>query len=81
MVSLRSIFALTSLGLARATAVNVKREAITTLTSAQVSAFTPFTYFASAAYCNPSTTISWTCGGGFIRCSTLEARPEVVLLK
>ncbi|KAI0258631.1 lipase [Gloeopeniophorella convolvens] len=37
-------------------------QAITTLSPAQVAAFKPFTYFASAAYCSPSTTLTWTCG-------------------
>ncbi|KAG6819834.1 hypothetical protein H0H93_008091 [Arthromyces matolae] len=40
----------------------IPRQSITTLTSAQVAAYKPFTYFASAAYCTPSTTLSWTCG-------------------
>ncbi|KAG6827782.1 hypothetical protein H0H92_010475 [Tricholoma furcatifolium] len=38
------------------------RQSITTLTSSQVSAYTPFTYFASTAYCAPSSTLAWTCG-------------------
>ena len=36
---------------------------ITPLNTAQISVFTPFMYFASAAYCNPNTTINWSCGG------------------
>ncbi|KAF9443746.1 lipase class 3 family protein [Macrolepiota fuliginosa MF-IS2] len=39
-----------------------KRQSITALTSAQISAFTPFTHFASTGYCNPSVTLTWTCG-------------------
>jgi hypothetical protein len=39
-----------------------KRQSITALTSAQINAFTPFTHFASTAYCQPSTTKTWTCG-------------------
>lgn len=35
---------------------------ITVMTSAQVNAFTPYTYYASAGYCNPSVTETWTCG-------------------
>lgn len=35
---------------------------ITPLTPSQVAAFKPFTLFASAAYCNPSTTLNWSCG-------------------
>ena len=39
------------------------RQGITTLSTAQVNAFTPYTHFASTAYCHPSTTYTWTCGG------------------
>ncbi|TCD61802.1 hypothetical protein EIP91_007888 [Steccherinum ochraceum] len=38
------------------------RQAITTLATSQISMFKPFTFFASAAYCQPSTTINWSCG-------------------
>ena len=44
-------------------AASVKRQAITQLSSSQISSYTPFSYFASAAYCKPSTTINWNCGG------------------
>lgn len=79
MVWLLSLVALASIVLVRATPIAVKRqlEAITTLSSSQINAFAPFTNFAFAAYCNPSTTRTWTCGGTFIYLSTLEARPEV----
>jgi hypothetical protein len=40
----------------------VKRQSITALSSSQISAFKPFTFFASAAYCQPSTTATWSCG-------------------
>ena len=40
-----------------------KRQSITALSSEQISSFTPFTFFASAAYCNPNTTINFSCGG------------------
>jgi hypothetical protein len=36
--------------------------AITVISSAQVNAFTPYTYYASAGYCNPSVTKTWACG-------------------
>ena len=42
-----------------------KRQSITALSSTQISSFTPFTYFASTAYCNPSTTLNFSCGGMF----------------
>jgi len=32
------------------------------MTPAQVNAFRPYTYYASAGYCNPSVTRAWTCG-------------------
>ena len=35
----------------------------TTLTTSQINEFTPFTHFASTAYCDPDTTVDWTCGG------------------
>ncbi|KAF9011341.1 lipase class 3 family protein [Cyathus striatus] len=40
----------------------VKRQSITALSTSQISAFRPFTFFASAAYCNPNTTLTWSCG-------------------
>lgn len=38
------------------------RQSITTLTTAQVAAFHPYAFYASTAYCQPSTTLTWTCG-------------------
>ena len=38
------------------------RPDITPLTPAQIAAFKPFTYFASAGYCDSSATATWTCG-------------------
>ncbi|KAF8651855.1 hypothetical protein AX16_004629 [Volvariella volvacea WC 439] len=38
------------------------RQSITALSTAQISSFKPFTFFASTAYCSPSTTIKWNCG-------------------
>jgi len=35
---------------------------VTTMTTAQVDAFTPYAYYVSAGYCNPSITRNWTCG-------------------
>ncbi|KAI9458353.1 lipase class 3 family protein [Lactarius psammicola] len=61
MVWLRSsAFALVLAGLVQAAAV--KRQSITSLGSSQISSLAPFTHFASTAYCNPSATISWSCG-------------------
>lgn len=39
-----------------------RRQSITALTSAQISAFKPYSFYAAAAYCNPSVTATWTCG-------------------
>jgi hypothetical protein len=44
----------------------VPRQSITTLTPAQVSAFKPYTYYASTAYCKPAATLAWNCGGEFL---------------
>ena len=40
----------------------IARQSITTLSSTQVSSFKPYTFFASTAYCQPSTTLTWSCG-------------------
>ena len=40
-----------------------ERQAITALSSAQVESFTPYSFYAAAAYCPPSQTQSWSCGG------------------
>ncbi|KAI9510544.1 lipase [Russula earlei] len=60
MICLRSLFALASIGLAHAAVL--PRQAISTLSSTAIDAFAPYTYFASTAYCDPSTTINWSCG-------------------
>nr|BAL02936.1 lipase class 3 family protein [Pholiota nameko] len=39
-----------------------RRQSITALSTAQISTFRPFSYFASTAYCQPSTTVTWSCG-------------------
>ncbi|KAF9269338.1 alpha/beta-hydrolase [Marasmius fiardii PR-910] len=39
-----------------------KRQSITTLSTAEISAFKPFSFYAAAAYCQPSTTLAWNCG-------------------
>lgn len=49
----------------------VRRQSITTLSTSQIETFKPFTFFASAAYCNPSTTINWSCGGEMLYDSLL----------
>ncbi|OSX64054.1 hypothetical protein POSPLADRAFT_1039271 [Postia placenta MAD-698-R-SB12] len=38
------------------------RQAITALGTSQISAFQPYTYYASAGYCAASETVTWSCG-------------------
>jgi len=78
-----SIFALAFVGLVPATPVSIKRQAttVTTLSQNQINEFAPFTHFASAAYCHPSITRNWACGGAFTHCFTLKECPKVLLLK
>lgn len=60
-----SILVATLLGIAavQASPTLVSSQTITALATSQIDAFSPYTYFAKAAYCTPSTTISWSCGG------------------
>ncbi|KAF9269337.1 lipase [Marasmius fiardii PR-910] len=48
--------------LALGSPITDKRQSITTLSTSQVSAFKPFSFYAAAAYCQPSTTLAWNCG-------------------
>ncbi|KAH0583082.1 hypothetical protein H2248_010969 [Termitomyces sp. 'cryptogamus'] len=50
----------------------VPRQSITSLSLAQIATFKPYAYFASAAYCSPSTTLTWTCG------ANCEATPDFI---
>jgi hypothetical protein len=38
------------------------QETVETLSSARVSFYKPYTYFAAVAWCNPAQTIAWNCG-------------------
>ncbi|KAJ7623664.1 lipase [Roridomyces roridus] len=38
------------------------RQTISTLSTAQISVFKPYTYYAAAAYCDPAKTLAWNCG-------------------
>jgi hypothetical protein len=49
--------------LSRAATVTAEDQAITTLSSVQVRSFKPYSIYAAAAYCPPSMTLSWSCGG------------------
>jgi len=38
------------------------RQSITALSTAQIDAFTPYTWYASTGYCAPAATLAWDCG-------------------
>ena len=42
-----------------------KRQDITTLSQAQIEEFKPYSLYAAAAYCYPSNTLTWSCGGPY----------------
>ncbi|KAF8127693.1 Alpha/Beta hydrolase protein [Boletus edulis] len=46
------------------------RQSITVLTTSQIDYFTPYTWYASTAYCTPSQTLAWNCG------ANCEANPD-----
>ncbi|KZT25379.1 lipase [Neolentinus lepideus HHB14362 ss-1] len=43
-------------------AAPARRQSITTLSTTQIETYKPYTWYASTAYCAPSTTITWSCG-------------------
>lgn len=61
---LPSILALLAIfGLAHVAVVNERQQAITTLSLADIESFKPYSLYAAVAYCQPSLTLSWSCGG------------------
>ena len=54
-------------GLSVKAAPTLEGRSITTLSAAQVSAYKPYTFYASTAYCNPANTLAWNCGGNVTR--------------
>jgi len=38
------------------------RQSITAISSSQIASYLPYTYYASAGYCTPSETLTWSCG-------------------
>ncbi|KDQ61915.1 hypothetical protein JAAARDRAFT_172360 [Jaapia argillacea MUCL 33604] len=38
------------------------RQSISTLSTTQIDTYTPYTWYASAAYCAPANTLAWNCG-------------------
>ena len=63
---LLSLYLFTVLDSALAAPIIEARQSITTLTSAQVNAYKPYTYYAGSAYCKPANTLAWNCGGKFL---------------
>ncbi|KAI6112577.1 Alpha/Beta hydrolase protein [Pisolithus sp. B1] len=47
-------------------------QSITILDSSQVDSYTPYTYYASAGYCNATQTLSWDCG------TNCDANPDFI---
>ncbi|KAF9466202.1 lipase class 3 family protein [Collybia nuda] len=45
-----------------ATPILEARQSFSTLSTAEIAAFKPFTFYASTAYCQPAQTLAWTCG-------------------
>lgn len=43
-------------------AIAATDQSIAILDSSQVDSYTPYTYYASAGYCNPTQTLAWDCG-------------------
>ncbi|KAF8493016.1 lipase [Russula emetica] len=56
ILSLLAIF-----GIADGSAVT-KRQTTTVLSSEEIEAFKPYTFYAAAAYCVPTETVTWSCG-------------------
>ncbi|KIJ65457.1 hypothetical protein HYDPIDRAFT_174924 [Hydnomerulius pinastri MD-312] len=46
----------------RALPALVSRQIITTLTNTTIDTYSPYTYYASAGYCEPSKVMAWNCG-------------------
>jgi len=53
---------LISLSASRATPTRRQTASTTTLAQDQINAFTPYSFYASAGYCQPSQILNWTCG-------------------
>lgn len=51
---------------------DISRDDVTPLSPSAVSYFKPYTWYTSAAYCLPNTTLTWTCG------DNCEANPTFI---
>jgi hypothetical protein len=47
-------------------AAPLANQAITAISAAQVTAYRPYTFFASAGYCVANAALSWSCGGSCV---------------
>jgi hypothetical protein len=72
MAALKLGLALLTLAVSASAVPLEARQAISALSTSQITAFRPFTNYASTAYCNPTTTLTWTCG---VNC---EANPSFI---
>lgn len=62
-IALIALVALSAVGAIPTYSPDVEaRQSIAVLNSVKISSFKPFTFFASAGYCKPSQTRTWTCG-------------------
>ncbi|RDB18565.1 Lipase [Hypsizygus marmoreus] len=50
---------------------NPQAQTFMALSASQIASFTPFTSYASTAYCHPSQTLTWSCGG-----TNCDAKPN-----
>ena len=63
-ITLAALSATSLFGLVRATPIIWQGpHGVKQLSPLQISAFLPFVKYSAAAYCRPSETISWDCGG------------------
>lgn len=56
--------------MAAATDAVTDPQAHTTLSSTQIESFRSYSLYAAAAYCQPSQTLSWSCGGRYLFSAT-----------
>ena len=69
---LLSLFLASGALVTQATPTLHARQAITALSTAQVSAFRPYRYYATTGYCRPNETITWSCG------TNCDANPDFI---
>ncbi|PBK69069.1 lipase [Armillaria solidipes] len=55
------LFSVSRISLAVPTSLHA-RQGITVLSTAEITAFKPYTFFASTGYCEPDATLAWDCG-------------------